>query len=111
MLGLTGAQGGRRDLDLTGDLVGMEGRGSTASTEVCSKQVGALSPCGAGTGTIASMMGLLFVVHCYQLEEGSEDVGFEKHVGFILHQMTIMKSQDLRKMWNWRKKYKRITEK
>lgn len=65
VLGLTGAQGGGRDLDLTGSLVGLEGRGSASSTKVCSKQVGALSPCGAGAGTIASMMGLLFIIHRY----------------------------------------------
>lgn len=85
MLGLTGAQGGGRDLDLAGGLVGLEGRGPASSAEVCSEQVRALGPCGAGAGTIASMVGLLFVIHCYQLEEGgrteerSEDVGFEKH--------------------------------
>lgn len=91
MLGLTGSQRRRRDLDLTGGLVGLEGRGSTSSTEVCSKQVGALGPGGAGAGTVASMMGLLFVVHCYQLQEEGrpeEDVTrcwicetFEKHAG------------------------------
>lgn len=67
-MGLTGAQGGWRDLDLTGCLVGLEGRGSTSGANVCGKQIWALSPRGAGAGSIASVMGLLFVVHCYQLE-------------------------------------------
>lgn len=75
MLGLTCTQGGGCDLDLTGALVGLEGRGSASSAEVRGKQVGALGPCGAGAGTVASMMGLLFVVHRYQLEEGGRTRG------------------------------------
>ena len=70
--GLTGAQGGGRDLDLAGGLVGLEGRGPASSAEVCSEQVGALGPRGAGAGTVASMVGLLLVIHCYQLEDRGE---------------------------------------
>ena len=73
LLGLTGAQGGGRDLDLAGGLVGLEGWGSAASAEVRCKQVRALGPRGAGAGSIAPMMGLLFVIHGYQLEGGREN--------------------------------------
>lgn len=69
-LGLTGPQGGGRDLDLTGDLVGMEGRRPAAGAEVRGEQVGALGPRGAGAGTVAAMVGLLLVVHGHQLEWG-----------------------------------------
>lgn len=102
MLGLTGAQGRWRDLDLTGGLVGLEGRGSTASTEVCSKQVGALGPCGAGAGAIASMVGLLLLIHCDQLEEGGrKDVRFNN---MLLHKMHIMKRQQAQLIYVLRKK-------
>lgn len=62
---LTGAQGRRRDLDLAGGLVRLESRGSAACAEVCSKQVGALGACGAGTGAITAMMGFLFIIYSY----------------------------------------------
>lgn len=68
MLGLTGAQGGGRDLDLTRRLVGLEGRGSTSGADVGGKQVGALSPRGAGAGSIAPVVRLLLVVHGNQLQ-------------------------------------------
>lgn len=67
VVGLTGAQSGGRDLDLTGSLVRLEGRRSASSAEVCSEQVRALSPRGTGAGTIASVVGLLFFIHCDQL--------------------------------------------
>lgn len=70
MQGLTCAQGGGRDLDLTGRLVGLEGGGSTSGTDVGCKQVGALSPRGAGAGTIAPVVRLLFIIHGNQLEGG-----------------------------------------
>lgn len=47
----------------------MEGRGAAAGAEVCGEQVGALGACGAGAGAIAAVMGLLFIVHRYQLQE------------------------------------------
>lgn len=71
-LALTCAQCRRRDFNLAGGLVGVEGRGSAAGAEVCSEQVWALGPRGAGAGAVAAMMGLLFVVYGYQLEEGGE---------------------------------------
>lgn len=75
MLGLTGAQGGGRDLDLTGRLVGLEGRGSASGADVDGKQVGALSPRGAGAGSIAPVVRLLLVVHGNQLEGGQRSRG------------------------------------
>lgn len=75
VLGLTGAQGGGRDLDLTGRLVGLEGRGSTSGADVDGKQVGALSPRGAGAGSIAPVVRLLLVVHGNQLEGGQRSRG------------------------------------
>lgn len=69
MLGLTGAQGGGRDLNLAGGLVGLEGRGPAAGAEVCDKQVRALGPRGAGAGTVPAVVRLLLVVHGHQLED------------------------------------------
>lgn len=69
MLELTRAQGGGRDLDLAGRLVGLEGRGSTSGADVGGKQVGALSPRGAGAGSIAPVVRLLLVIHSNQLGE------------------------------------------
>lgn len=68
MLELTGAQGRGRDLDLTGPLVGLECRGSTPGADVGGKQVGALSPRGAGAGSIPPVVRLLLVIHGNQLE-------------------------------------------
>lgn len=72
---LTGSQGGGRDLDLAGRLVGLEGRGSASGAEVGGEQVGALSPRGAGAGPIAAVVGLLLLVHGYQLREAEGDLG------------------------------------
>lgn len=66
---LTGSQGGGRDLDLAGSLIGLEGGGSASGTEVGGEQVGALSPSGAGAGPIAAVVGLLLLVHRHQLQE------------------------------------------
>lgn len=66
---LTGSQGGGRDLDLTGNLIGLEGGGSAPGAEVGGEQVGALSPCGAGAGPIAAVVGLLLFIHRHQLQE------------------------------------------
>lgn len=73
--GLTGAQSRRRNFDLAGSLVGMKGRCCTAAAQVCSEQVGALRPRGAGAGAIASVVGLLFVIYRYQLEEKQQKDG------------------------------------
>lgn len=75
VLELTGAQGGGRDLDLTGCLVGLEGRGSTSGTDVGGKQVGALSPRGAGAGSITPVVRLLLIIHSNQLEGGQRTRG------------------------------------
>lgn len=72
---LTGSQGGGRDLDLAGRLIGLEGRGSASGAEVGGEQVGALSPRGAGAGPIAAVVGLLLLVHRYQLQEAEGDLG------------------------------------
>lgn len=71
--GLTGAQGGGRDLDLAGGLVGLEGRGAAAGAEVGREQVGALGPRGAGAGAVAAVVRILFIVHGDQLEEGGKE--------------------------------------
>lgn len=92
MSGLTGAQSGGRDLDLTGGLVRLEGRGSASSAEVCGEQVRALSPCGAGAGSIASMMGLLFFIHCDQLGGGHKTrccfISYEKSTAVVSQKET-----------------------
>lgn len=72
---LTGAQGGGRDLDFTGRLVWLEGRGSTSSADVGGKQVGALSPRGAGAGSITPVVRLLLIIHGNQLEGGQRTRG------------------------------------
>lgn len=78
---LTGPQGRGCDFDLAGSLVGLEGGGPASSTEVCSKQVWALGPRGAGAGAVSSMMGLLLVIHRDQLQEGRQkDAGLEADV-------------------------------
>lgn len=71
---LTGAQGGGRDLDLTGSLVGLEGGGSAPGAELGGEQVGALGARGAGAGPIAAVVGLLLLVHRHQLQEAEGGV-------------------------------------
>lgn len=75
VLELTGAQGGGRDLDFTGRLVGLEGRGSASGADVDGKQVRALSPRGAGAGSIAPVVRLLLIIHGDQLQGGQRTRG------------------------------------
>lgn len=72
---LTGSQGGGRDFDLTGRLVGLEGRGSAPGAELGGEQVGALGARRAGAGSVAAVVGLLLLVDRHQLHRGrrSED--------------------------------------
>lgn len=71
---LTGSQGGGRDLDLAGGLIGLEGRGSASGAEVGGEQVGALGARGAGAGPVAAVVGLLLLVHRHQLQEAERDM-------------------------------------
>lgn len=88
-VGLTGAQGRRCDFDLAGGLVGLKGWGPAAGTEVQSKKVRALRPRRAGAGAIASMVGLLFLIHRYQLEEKKEDRPYENGFDLLVPELGL----------------------
>lgn len=61
---LTGSQSSLRDLNLTVGLVGLEGR---RCTQLSREGLGTLGACGAGAGTVATIVRVLLFIHRYQL--------------------------------------------
>lgn len=61
---LTGSQSSLRDLDLTVGLVGLEGR---SCTQLSREGLGTLGACGAGAGTVTTIVRVLLFIHRYQL--------------------------------------------
>lgn len=61
---LTGSQSCLRDFDLTVGLVGLEG---WSCTQLSREGLRTLGACGAGAGTITTIMRILLFINCYQL--------------------------------------------